>query len=305
MDTWSCPVKKEHGHVCKICGRCRANEKFSGKGHAQHVCKDCAKEQRTPARAKRKASVAGLSLPAAEMLQAFKERQNPPQAAHLARFFKTCPGQYGEGDRFLGLKVPITRELIKPYGGKLSLIDYAALLRSEWHEVRLGTLLLMCDHAKRLAKAADTGRMKTLMVVYDQNLERANNWDLVDLSVRDMVESYWKTMKSSNEEIRGILLSWADSGSLWRERSAMVATYARQRMGSLDETFWLAERFINHPHDLMHKASGWMLREAGKRDVEALRVFLSKFHRQLPRTALRYAIERLDADERARWMGKN
>jgi 3-methyladenine DNA glycosylase AlkD len=295
---------KKQGHYCHVCGRHRANEKFSGKGHAQHVCKDCAKEQRAMARAKRKASKAGLSLPAAEMLQEFKERQNPPQAAHLARFFKTGPSQYGEGDRFLGLKVPITRELIKPYRGRLSLIDYGVLLRSEWHEVRLGTLLLMCDHAKRLAKVVDKGRMRMLMVVYDQNLERANNWDLVDLSVRDIVESYWTVMRPPVEEIRGLLFSWADSGNLWRERAAMVATYARQRMGGLDETFWLAEHFINHPHDLMHKASGWMLREAGKRDVEALRLFLAKFHRQLPRTALRYAIEHMDAEERARWMAK-
>jgi 3-methyladenine DNA glycosylase AlkD len=297
-------MKKERGHYCHVCGRRRANEKFSGKDHARHICKDCAKEQRATARAKHKAFMASLSLPAAKLLQEFKSRQNPAQAAHLMRFFKTGPGQYGEGDRFLGLKVPITRALSKPYRGRLSLADYAIFLASEWHEVRLGALLLMGDQADALSKTGDAGRLHKLAAFYDQHLERANNWDLVDLSVCEILGPYWATAKPSNREIRDFLMTWADSGNLWRERAAMVATHSMQRMGSLDETFWLVERFISHSHDLMHKACGWMLREAGKRDVEALRAFLAKFHQQLPRTALRYAIEHMDSDERKKWMAK-
>ncbi len=241
---------------------------------------------------------------AGQLLREFKSKADPEQAAHLMRFFKTGPGQYGEGDRFLGLKVPITRALVKPYRGRLALDDFAALLESEWHEVRLGTLLLMCDHAEALAKAGSEAALRELVEFYDLHLERANNWDLIDLSVCEIMGPYWNTLKPSTREVRRFLATWADSGNLWRERAAMIATHSRQRMGSLEETFWLAERFINHPHDLMHKASGWMLREAGKRDREALRSFLAEFHRRLPRTALRYAIEHMEQDERKKWMAR-
>ena len=239
---------------------------------------------------------------ARELLREFTSRRDPEQAAHLQRFFKTGPGQYGEGDRFLGIKVPVTRALVKPFRGKLSLDDFAMLLASEWHEVRLGALLLLGDWAKALAKKGADAEVRAIVDFYDRHLERANNWDLIDLSVRDIVEAHWHSAKPSSREGRKFLLAWAESGNLWRERAAMVATYARQRAGSLGESFWLAERFLAHPHDLMHKAVGWMLREAGKRDVDALRAFLAKFHRRMPRTALRYAIEHMDAAERKRWM---
>jgi 3-methyladenine DNA glycosylase AlkD len=124
----------------------------------------------------------------------------------------------------------------------------------------------------------------------------------VDLSVNDIMGAYWRCNNTGARGRRRFLKVWADSGSLWRERAAMVSTWTIQRMGSLDETFWLAEYFIGHPHDLMHKAVGWMLREAGKIDREALRGFLAKFHKRLPRTALRYAIEHMDAVERNKWM---
>lgn len=248
------------------------------------------------------ASAARPSPLARDFLLEFTNRRNPEQTPQLQRFFKTGPGQYGEGDRFLGLKVPVTRALIKPFRGKLTLADFAALLASEWHEVRLGALLLLGLQAKALAKKGRVEELRELVDFYDRHLERANNWDLVDMSVRDIMEAYWRTVGASDKEVRNFLLAWADSGNLWRERAAMIATSARQRLGSLGETFWLAERFLPHPHDLMHKACGWMLREAGKYDLEALRAFLAKFHRRLPRTALRYAIEHLDEAERKRWM---
>ena len=242
------------------------------------------------------------SGPAAGLVKEFLAHRDDEQAAHLMRFFKTGPGQYGEGDRFLGIKVPVTRSLIKPYRGAASLADCEILLASEWHEIRLAALLLMVDMAKYLAKRQEEDSLRKLVELYDNRLERANNWDLIDLSVRDIMGAYWQCAGTGLKERRRFLKGWADSGSLWRERAAMVSTWATQRMGSLDETFWLAEYFLEHRHDLMHKAVGWMLREAGKIDREALRGFLTKFHRRLPRTALRYAIEHMDAAERAKWM---
>lgn len=234
----------------------------------------------------------------------FLPLQDDGQAAHLMRFFKTGPGQYGEGDHFLGIKVPVTRSLIKPYREAITLADCDALLDSPWHEIRLAALLLMVDKAKRLARQNDRYSLQELVDLYDRRLERANNWDLIDLSVRDIMGAYWQCHKTTPRNRRRFLKAWGDSGNLWRERAAMVSVWPLQRMGSLDETFWLAEYFIDHQHDLMHKAVGWMLREAGKFDKEALRDFLSKFHKQLPRTALRYAIEHMDTEERCKWMKK-
>ncbi|MDR3077382.1 MAG: DNA alkylation repair protein [Planctomycetota bacterium] len=259
--------------------------------------------QTVKAAGKRRAQSASSAL-AREIVSRFESRRSPEQAAHLGRFFKTGPGQYGEGDCFLGLKVPATRSLIKPYSERLSLDDCGALLESGWHEIRLAALMVLGWRSEALARAGDQAGLRKLVSLYDQRLERANNWDLVDLSACEIMEPYWRCLAPPAQEIRRFLAAWADSGNLWRERAAMVSTHARQRQGSLAETFWLAERFLDHPHDLMHKACGWMLREAGKRDLAALRSFLAAFHQRLPRTTLRYAIERLDEKERQRWLKK-
>ena len=256
----------------------------------------------TAARIKEAKRPRGGSGVAANLMKEFLAHRDDEQAAHLMRFFKTGPGQYGEGDRFLGIKVPVTRSLIKPYRNEASLTDCDALLDSEWHEIRLAGLLLMVDMAKRLAKRKERDSLQALVTLYDNRLERANNWDLIDLSVRDIMGACWQCNETGSRERRRFLKTWADSGNLWRERAAMVSTWATQRLGSLDETFWLAEYFIEHSHDLMHKAVGWMLREAGKIDREALRGFLATFHKRLPRTALRYAIEHMDVGERKKWM---
>ncbi|MCC8180140.1 MAG: DNA alkylation repair protein [Planctomycetes bacterium] len=242
--------------------------------------------------------------PALELAGDFVDRADPEQAAHLARFFKTGPGHYGEGDKFLGIKVPITRTLIKRYRGMLEPGDYAWLLQSEWHEIRLAALLLMVDSSAWLARTGSADQLRQLVDLYDRLLERANNWDLIDMSARDLMGNYWKCCRTGKTERKAFLKKWADSPNLWRQRAAMVSTYALIKQDSLDETFWLAEYFINHPHDLMHKAVGWMLREAGKKDRDALRSFLANFHTRLPRTALRYAIEHFDVDEKRRWMAK-
>lgn len=238
----------------------------------------------------------------AELTAEFTALRDDEQAAHLMRFFKTSPGQYGEGDRFLGIKVPVTRSIVKRFRDRVALADCEALLDSEWHEIRLSGLLLMVALAAKMARSHDADGLRDLVGLFDRRLERANNWDLVDLSVRDIMASYWQCIPCGKRDRLRFLSQWADSGNLWRERAAMVATYATIRMGSLDETFALARRFIDHSHDLMHKASGWMLREAGKKDPDALRGFLREFHTRLPRTALRYAIEHFSEGERREWM---
>jgi len=194
--------------------------------------------------------------------------------------------------------------MVKPFMGKLALADCSSLLDSPWHEIRLAALLIMVDSAQRMLKQNNLQGLTELVALYDQRLERANNWDLIDLSVYHIVGAYWRCADTKINERRRFLEGWADSGNLWRERAAIVSTLALIRRGSLEDTFWLTEHFINHPHDLMHKACGWMLREAGKKDIDALRGFLEVFHSRLPRTALRYAIERMEDAERRKWMGK-
>ena len=242
---------------------------------------------------------------ASELSGLFIQAANPEKAQHLMRFFKTGEGQYGYGDQFLGLPVPTTRTLIKPFRGKLTLPECSSLLDSPWHEIRLAALLIMVDFAERMLKQNNLQGLIELVTLYDQRLERANNWDLVDLSVYNIMGAYWKCADTKADERRRFLKKWADSGNLWRERAAIVSTLALIRRGILEETFWLAEYFISHPHDLIHKASGWMLREAGKKNIDALRGFLGAFHLRLPRTALRYAIERMEKTERKKWMEKN
>jgi 3-methyladenine DNA glycosylase AlkD len=234
----------------------------------------------------------------------FMAHADVEKARHLMRFFKTGIGQYGYGDQFLGLAVPVTRSLITPFKGNLDLSDFDQLLNSPWHEIRLAALLLMTDSAKQMLKRNDAAGLRELVTFYDKRLEHANNWDLIDLSVYNIMGAYWRCANIEPAERQRFLKTWADSGNLWRERAAIVSTNALIRQGCLEETFWLAEYFINHPHDLMHKATGWMLREAGKKDIKALRDFLTVFHRRLPRTALRYAIERMEPAERNKWMDK-
>ena len=242
---------------------------------------------------------------AAELAELLLGAANPEKARHLMRFFKTGAGQYGHGDQFLGLPVPRTRALIKPFLGKLALPECSRLLDSPWHEIRLAALLITVDSAQRMLKQRNIAGLAELAAWYDQRLERANNWDLVDLSAPGIMGAYWSCADAGTEERGRLLKKWADSGNLWRERAAMVSTLALIRQGDLEDTFRLAEYFLNHPHDLIHKACGWMLREAGKKNLEALRGFLKVFHSRLPRTALRYAIERMEEAERKKWLGKN
>jgi len=239
----------------------------------------------------------------AELTAIFLGAANPEKAQHLMRFFKTGVGQYGDGDQFLGLPVPLTRALVKPFIGKVTLPDCSLLLDFPWHEIRIAALLIMVESAKRMQKQRDLAGLTELVALYDERLERVNNWDLVDVSAPNIMGAYWRCGNTETADRRHFLKKWAESGNLWRERASIVSTLALIRMGILEDTFWLSEYFIKHPHDLMHKACGWLLREAGKKNLDALRGFLKVFHKRLPRTALRYAIERMEPVERKKWMG--
>ena len=233
------------------------------------------------------------------------EAADPEKAQNLMRFFKTGVAQYGHGDQFLGLpSTAFVRSQVKTFAGKITLPDCSRLLDSHWHEIRLVALLIMVEYAKRLLKQRDLAGLAALVALYDERLERANNWDLIDVSAYHIMGAYWNCADAKTDERRRFLRKWAESGNLWRERASIVSTLALIRQGILEDTFWLSEHFMRHPHDLMHKACGWMLREAGKKDLEALRGFLATFHKRLPRTALRYAIERMELSERKKWMEK-
>jgi 3-methyladenine DNA glycosylase AlkD len=211
----------------------------------------------------------------------FQELANPERAASSAWFFRTGPGEYGEGDQFLGLTVPMQRQLAKRYGA-LPLASVSSLLGSPCHEHRLTALLILVGQYR----GGDEATKKAIFDFYVDHRQWVNNWDLVDSSAPYIVGAQL-TARS-----RRVLYQWAGSKSLCDRRIAIVATAAFIKRGDLVDTFALAERLLSDEHDLIHKAAGWMLREAGKQDPEALRLFLNANYPKLPRTLLRYAIER-------------
>ena len=211
----------------------------------------------------------------------------------LQRFFKTGEGQYGYGDKFLGIPVPLTRGVAKEHKDATD-DTIKSLLRSEWHEVRLCALLIMVEKVRR----ADEDVRRRMFDLYLANTGRINNWDLVDLSAPQIVGCFLK------QKPRDILYNLADSPLLWDNRIAIVATFAFIKDHDLDDTFRLALRLMNHPHELIHKAVGWMLREAGKRDMLRLRLFVDDHYADMPRTMLRYAIEKYPEEERKEVIGR-
>jgi 3-methyladenine DNA glycosylase AlkD len=224
------------------------------------------------------------------------------KAEVLLRFFKTGKGQYGEGDRFLGVMVPEQRKVAKKFftdgearSCRAVLSVVRELLESEFHEDRLTALLILVDQCKR----SGPEDQKRIVDFYLKNLPRINNWDLVDLSAPNIVGAYLLDKDPS------MLFTLAESGHLWTRRVAVLATLAFIKAGRFAETLSLSERLLiekKDSHDLMHKAVGWMLREVGKRDRQVLEAFLDRHAAQLPRTALRYAIERFPETERHRYL---
>ena len=232
---------------------------------------------------------------AAAILRDLGAAATPEKAAELPRFFKTGPGEYGEGDRFLGVMVPQIRAVAKAH---LDADDASvkALLASPWHEARECALLLLVERFGRASESERTAIHRLYLATAAEN--RVNNWDLVDLSAPTLVGRYLL------DRPRGLLDRLARRPSLWENRIAVVSTLAFIRRGELEDAFRQCAAALGHPHDLMHKAVGWMLRECGKKDAAALRGFLGEHVSAIHPTALRYAIERFPREERAEWLSR-
>ena len=229
-----------------------------------------------------------------QILQSLRQYIDEEKAIVLPRFFKTGKGEYGEGDRFLGVTVPHIRIVAKQYV-HVSFDVVEHLLASEWHECRMCALLILVAQYQK----APIAQRNAIFNLYLKHTLRINNWDLVDLSSPNIVGHHL-----SSAEDRSLLYRLAESPMLWERRIAMVSTLYFIRKGDLSDAFSLADKLVDSSHDLMQKAVGWMLREMGKRDIGLLRIFLDKHAATMPRTMLRYAIEKMSAEERSEWMNK-
>jgi 3-methyladenine DNA glycosylase AlkD len=223
-----------------------------------------------------------------------KSMADPDKAAILQRFFKTGPGQYGEGDIFIGVIVPQSRQVAKKFS-QLPLGEVRTLLYSRIHEERLVALLIL---ARRYSSASSRMEKEEIVKFYLDHIKQVNNWDLVDLSAPNILGAH---LVDSRDRRRRLLYRLARSENLWERRIAIVATHHFIRNGDLSDTLKIAEMLLQDRHDLMHKAAGWMLREVGKRDAAAEEAFLEKHFSVIPRTMLRYAIERLPENKRRRY----
>ncbi len=234
------------------------------------------------------------------LLQLMISNADPTQVAGLSRFFKTGPGQYGEGDKFLGIKVPVTRGVVKECWRSVGLRELDECIGSEYHEVRLAALLALVEwfrHAPREGQRSGITRADCIDF-YLSHTDRINNWDLVDLSCYPLLgewllEEDGSCTPGGIRRSRSVLYDLARDGkTIWEQRIGIVSTMTFIRHGQLEDTFAIADILLHHPHDLIHKAVGWLLREAGKRDRSALEAYLAPCFRTMPRTALRYAIEK-------------
>lgn len=225
-----------------------------------------------------------------EILLALKDLSTPEKAAFLPYFFKTGKGDYAEGDLFLGVTVPDSRKIAMSFWQKASLEELKLILKSEYHEMRLVALLMLITKFEN----SSTGEEQKKMVdFYLHNTAYINNWDLVDTSCYKILGRY-----CYENHLPGILRKLSSSQNLWEKRMAVVGSLFYIRKGHFDLTVEFVLNNLKHPHDLMHKANGWMLREAGKKDEGFLVDFLRKHYREMPRTSLRYAIEKLDEELR-------
>lgn len=219
----------------------------------------------------------------------------PKKIKILSSFFKTGKGEYGEGDKFIGLPVPANRAISTRYH-EASFEIIAQMLHEDIHEFRLAGLIAL---VAKFTKEKNQDSRKNIVDFYLKYAERANNWDLVDLSAPKILGEYLLSSPSPT-----LLDELSVDSCLWRQRIAIVSTLTLIRHNHFDDTLRLASRYLSHPHPLIHKATGWMLREVGKRNPTCLHNFLEQYASQMPRTALRYAIERLDADTRLYYMNK-
>jgi 3-methyladenine DNA glycosylase AlkD len=250
-------------------------------------------------------------LSAKDVIAYMETLRNDEQRRILMGFFKTGPGDYGEGDEFLGLKVPQTREVVKAVAKDFPLSQVPELLMNRWHEVRLCGLLILVSKFEKLATKRLENNVEAIkerdeiLSMYLQYAEQANNWDLVDLSVPKIL-GHWLLLPSNlgdRDYKTKVLDVLAQSSCLWKQRMSMVCSWKTSQQGDPSWCLRYAEIHLHHPHDLMHKAVGWMLREMGKRcSMEMLRDFLRQHAHEMPRTMLRYAIEKMPEHERHEWM---
>lgn len=224
-----------------------------------------------------------------QIILALKEKAIPEKAAFFPRFFKTGPGEYGEGDQFLGVKVPDQRFIAKQFFKEISLNELSELIQNSFHEVRLTGLIALVYQYEKLKSEEEK---KKLVDFYLSHLEFVNNWDLVDTSCHPILGEYYF------QKDKSLFYELAKSGHLWKQRIAMVSTYYWIKRGEFNDALALAEILKSNPHDLIQKAVGWMLREMGNRNFEVEFEFLKKHYQTMPRTALRYAIEKLPEDLR-------
>lgn len=252
----------------------------------------------SPATDARRLSSAAKSPPqnARELIARLDALADPDHAVRLQRYFKTGPGEYGEGDVFIGLRMPVVRAACREFRD-LPFAQIERVLGSEVHEHRMAALVVLAEQSKRALKHGDSAAAAERYDFYLAHTDRINNWDLVDVTCGDVVGKY---LLSINETAP--LTRLAQSEKLWERRIAMISAAAFVRGGRCDVAFALAELLIDDDHDLIHKAVGWMLREAGKVDATGLEDFLGRHAATMPRTALRYAIERLPEPRRKAWL---
>ncbi len=242
---------------------------------------------------------------------------NPEKAKLLQRFFKTGKGEYGEGDIFIGVKVPDTRKVVNEFWNKINLEEIQELLNSKIHEERLCGILIL---VKKYSKEKNTEDKEKIFHFYLKNFNRINNWDLVDLSAPNIVGDF----VFSNPKFKERIYEFANSENLWKKRIAILSTFKFIRendtenkkfsvpsksknqndLAGFDDSLKLAKHFLDDKHDLIHKAVGWMLREIGKRNEKILEEFLKKNFKKMPRTMLRYAIEKFEEGKRKEFLKK-
>jgi 3-methyladenine DNA glycosylase AlkD len=234
------------------------------------------------------------------LLQKMLSLRDDSQVAGLMRFFKTGPGQYGEGDKFLGIKVPVTRDVVKECWKEVSFENLKECILSPYHEVRLASLLCLVEIFSNARKKKQEDLQKKCVEFYLSHTDRINNWDLVDLSCYKLIGE-WLMDKD-----RILLYDLARGGkNIWEQRIGIVSTMAFIRKNQLSDTYAIADILLNHPHDLLQKAVGWLLREAGKKDEASLRKFLDSHASKMPRTMLRYAIEKFPEPVRRIYLSKS
>ncbi len=229
----------------------------------------------------------------AAIVKDLKSFIQPEKASFLPRFFKTGKGEYAEGDLFYGIVVPDQRKVAKRHASSTNSATIVKLLDSPYHEERLTGIFILCHH---FIESHRIGSGKEWFDLYVSKTDRINNWDLVDSSAHIIVGQYLE------KRDRSILYQFAKSNSLWENRIAVVATLHFIRRNDLKDILQLSELLMHHPHDLMHKAIGWMLREGWKRDPLAIEEFLDENAANMPRTMLRYTIEKMDENQRKAYL---